>query len=667
MDPTSQDTLLRTVLEAWPDLVYVKDRQRRFIVANSTTANIMGAASPADMVGKTDFDFYPKDIAAAFEAAERAVLESGERQIDIEELAELPNGDQVWVSSTKIPLYDDDGAVCGLVGIGRDITDRKRTQDALRDQQALLMDVLESSPLAVTITRPPKGEVAFANGRLLDMFGLDRDALSQTKSADHYADPADRARLLAQVQENGRVENEEMRMKRSDGEVFWARLTIEPFVFDGSPALIGWIQDISKSRADREALHEREQFFRGLVESLKDEYIFYATDATGHVTYVSPSIEHLLGFTPEQAVGQHATVFAPPQLPTNAGLEERIERTLSGELLPSYLNAVPTRDGDIRLVETLDIPIRDESDRVVGVHGVARDVTAAQAAAAELHAAKDQAEQAVANLRRAQAELVEAEKRASLGQLTAGVAHEIKNPLNFVNNFAETSQELVTELAETLAPIQASLGGDTADDIADILETLTGDLGTIARHGHRADQIVKSMLMHARGDLTDRAATAINPLVDEAFGLAYHGERARNPGFRATRDTDLDPAAGDVEIVPQEITRVLVNLLSNAFYAVSERGRAETGGDYTPTVTVSTAVDGDHVVIRIRDNGPGIDAAARAELFNPFFTTKPTGEGTGLGLSISNDIVHHHGGQLSVASEPGVFTEFAVQLPRHAS
>ena len=660
------DALLHTVLEAWPDLVYVKDNEHRFVLANTAAARIMGANSPEEMVGRTDFDYYPRQLAESFAATEREVLAGAQGKIDVEEFAEIAGGKQAWISSTKIPFFDADGAVCGLVGIGRDITDRKQAEQALVDQQNLLRSVLESSPLAVAITRPPEGQLVFANSRLLEIFQLSAENISKVRSTDHYGSQEERNRILERTRAKGHLDNEEVRMKRADGSEFWGRMSVRTFTFEDAPAFLAWIDDISEQRAAKEALHRSEQFFRGLVESLKDEYVFYAADADGFATYISPSVETVLGYTTDEIVGMHATALAPPDRPTNARFPEFLARTLAGELLPSYLNEVPTKDGKRRLMQTLDIPIRDSAGQVIGLQGVAHDVTEQEAKAKELRQAKERAEQSAAELRRTQAELVAAEKRASLGQLTAGVAHEIKNPLNFINNFAETSQELVEELAEAFQTVRDKLDADTRDDVADTLDTLTEDLQTIARHGHRADQIVKSMLMHARGDLAERVKTTVNQLVEEALGLAYHGERARDPTFHVTTEQELQDDLGEADLVPQEITRVLVNLFSNAFFAVRDRARSE-GENYVPTVRVTTRNLGSSVAIRVWDNGLGIPAAAQAKLFTPFFTTKPTGQGTGLGLSMSHDIVvQHHGGKMYFRSEPNRFSEFVVELPRRA-
>ena len=270
------------------------------------------------------------------------------------------------------------------------------------------------------------------------------------------------------------------------------------------------------------------------------------------------------------------------------------------------------------------------------------------------------------DLRTAQDRLIQTEKLASLGQLTAGIAHEIKNPLNFVNNFSAVSVELIDELRGALGG--AHLDGKLRAEINEIADMLQGNLDKVVQHGKRADSIVKNMLLHSRQGSGEHRPVDINALVDESLNLAYHGARAEKQGFNITLERSFDPAAGEVDLFPQEITRVLLNLISNGFYAATKRKAEANGGDYEPTLAATTKNLGDNVEIRIRDNGTGIPPEVREKLFNPFFTTKPAGEGTGLGLSISHDIiVKQHGGSIEVDTRPGEFTEFRIVLPRGAA
>jgi GAF domain-containing protein len=268
-------------------------------------------------------------------------------------------------------------------------------------------------------------------------------------------------------------------------------------------------------------------------------------------------------------------------------------------------------------------------------------------------------------LRTAQGRLIQTEKLASLGQLTAGIAHEIKNPLNFVNNFAALSAELVDELEEVLKP--AALDNKTREDTGELTHMLKGNLEKVVQHGKRADSIVKNMLLHSREGSGERRPVDINTMVEDSLNLAYHGARAEKQQFNIRLERSFDPAAGIVDLFPQEITRVLLNIISNGVYAAMKR-KAEMRDGYEPTLAAMTEDLGDRVEIRIRDNGGGIPPGVKEKIFNPFFTTKPPGEGTGLGLSLSYDIVvKQHSGSIEVDTQPGEFTEFRVILPRKAA
>jgi two-component system NtrC family sensor kinase len=324
-----------------------------------------------------------------------------------------------------------------------------------------------------------------------------------------------------------------------------------------------------------------------------------------------------------------------------------------GAIVLRRIEVHPFSDKQIALLQTF-------ADQAVIALGNVRLFEEVQAKTREL-------EQSLEDLRTAQDRLVQTEKLASLGQLTAGIAHEIKNPLNFVNNFSALSLDLTDELNDILA--QAELAEKLRKDIGELTEMLKDNLSKIVRHGKRADSIVKNMLLHSREGSGEHRPADINALVDESLNLAYHGARAEDTEFDVTLRRDFDPVAGMVEVFPQEITRVLLNLIANGFYAVSKRkAAAREAADFEPLVIATTRACGDQVEIRIRDNGTGIPPEVREKIFNPFFTTKPAGEGTGLGLSMSHDIiVKQHGGSIDVETEPGAFTEFIVTLRRKSA
>jgi signal transduction histidine kinase len=288
-----------------------------------------------------------------------------------------------------------------------------------------------------------------------------------------------------------------------------------------------------------------------------------------------------------------------------------------------------------------------------------------------LQARTSQLQQSLDDLRAAQDRLVQTEKLASLGQLTAGIAHEIKNPLNFVNNFSELSIELLGELDEALAAAAGGVAPETRAELSEIAALLKGNLAKVVSHGKRADSIVKNMLAHSRQGVGEKRTVDLNATVEEALNLAYHGMRAEKPSFNIALERDYGGDVGDVEIYPQEFTRVILNLVGNGFHAAHKKAIDGNGGEpggFQPTLKVSTRATPKSVEIKIRDNGTGIPKSVKDHIFEPFFTTKPAGEGTGLGLSLSHDIVvKQHGGSIEVATEPGAFTEFTVTLPRGAA
>jgi signal transduction histidine kinase len=280
----------------------------------------------------------------------------------------------------------------------------------------------------------------------------------------------------------------------------------------------------------------------------------------------------------------------------------------------------------------------------------------------EIASQRDQVAHTLTELQATQAQLIQKEKMASLGELTAGIAHEIQNPLNFVNNFSEVSAELVDELEE-----EATAGN--TEEVLSITADLKQNLEKIHHHGKKADSIVKGMLQHSRSSSGEKQLTDINKLVEEYLHLAYHGLRAKDKDFNAEFKLELDPTVGKVEVVPQEIGRVLLNLFNNAFYATGQKksqlnGKADS---YQPEVRVSTSQQDGKILICVHDNGTGIPETIKGKIFQPFFTTKPTGEGTGLGLSLSYDIITKgHAGELTVDSKEGEYTTIILHLPLQA-
>jgi PAS domain S-box-containing protein len=411
--------------------------------------------------------------------------------------------------------------------------------------------------------------------------------------------------------------------------------------------------------ANEKALRESESRFRELADNVSQ--FAWTADANGSIYWYNQRWHDYAGTTLEDMQGWGwQKVHHPDHVDR---VVERIRHSF--ETGTPWEDTFPLRgrDGNYRWFLSRALPIRNETGDVVRWFGTNTDVTEQIEAENQLQARTRELAASLDELRAAQDRLVQTEKLASLGQLTAGIAHEIENPLNFVNNFASLSAEMTDELTDVLRSF--AVDDKVREEVDELTGLLKDNLAKIVQHGKRADSIVKNMLLHSREGSGEHRPSDINALLDESLNLAHHGARAGKPNFNVTLQRDFDPDAGMIEVFPQEITRVFLNLLSNGFYAVARRENEGHCCRFQPVLSTATRNLGNAVEVRIRDNGTGIPPEVKNKIFNPFFTTKPAGEGTGLGLSISHDIiVKQHGGSIDVETEHGSFTEFKIVLPR---
>ncbi len=481
----------------------------------------------------------------------------------------------------------------------------------------------------------------------------------QMELVELFADQAviaiENVRLFDEVQARTRDLQESLQQQTATADVL---KVISRSAFDLQAVLQALVESAAKLSDSDKATITRQRdgvFYRAETYGFSDQFMEYArsvpivpdrSSATSrallearvvHIPDVAADADYT--FREGQRLGDFRAVLAVPMLR---------ERTPIGVIVLTRTQPQAYTQKQIELVTTF------ADQAAIAIENV-RLFESVQARTRELAESLD-------DLRTAQDRLVQTEKLASLGQLTAGIAHEIKNPLNFVNNFAALSVELTDELNDVLK--QASLADKLRAEADELTGLLKDNLAKVVQHGKRADSIVKNMLLHSREGSGEHRPADINALVDESLNLAYHGARAEKPQFNVTLQRNFDPEAGMVDVFPQEITRVFLNLLSNGFYAVTKR-KADNSSGFEPVVSAMTKGRADGVEIRIRDNGTGVPPEVKEKMFNPFFTTKPAGEGTGLGLSMSYDIiVKQHGGTIDVETLPGEFTEFTIVLPR---
>jgi signal transduction histidine kinase len=448
------------------------------------------------------------------------------------------------------------------------------------------------------------------------------------------------------------VPAEVQRVVREDQQAHTQRVLVSETAMDVSSPILGGRAGVVHVGMNRNAITAR------IWESVWDILAILAVVFAINVALAFVVMRRIS--LPLLALADHAGTLAVQGLastpPTQRQVESIAEKSNDevGQLARSYLHMQKTLHDYLAQIDKSHAELEEHS-RTLERKVVDRT--------REITGKNNELQTAMENLRAAQQQIVMQEKLASLGGMTAGIAHEIKNPLNFVNNFAELSLDLIRELRDEITNAAERFDPKTAGSIEDLIRDLEENIRKINTHGKRADSIVKNMLLHSRGAPGECRPTDINALLDEHVGLAYHAFRAQDPTFNITIDKDYDSSIGMIDVVPQDMSRVFLNILNNGCYAAYEKQR-DLGGSFSPAVRIQSKNLGTFCEIRIRDNGKGIPRPILSKVFDPFFTTKPAGEGTGLGLSLSYEtVVRDHKGELHVETEEGCYAEFIIRLP----
>lgn len=638
------------------------DFEWRYVYVNKALLANTGRTRE-QLIGHTMMENYPGIENTEMFQVYRQCLED-RVPVHMENKFKFPDGSDGWFELGFQPVPD------GMFILSVDITDRKRSEEKVRGLNA---DIALREKKFRTIIESSNDIISLSDEKFIPFYrspsaakitGWQEDDRDEAGSVIDRTHPDDIEKFREDIQTSYQRPGEPVpvsfRTRSKTGGYIWLEGYITNLLHDEAlGAIITNLQDVSLRKQSEEKLKKSEGIYRTIASGIPGSVICLF-DMDQRYILIEGDMLKKLGYSKEALLGSRMADVLPPE--RYKVMEPLIQRVLGGETFA----VEDEREG----YDTISrfVPLKDEYDKVYAAMIVIFEVSElkeAQRAVAMLNQGLEekvnqktaQLQDSIKELQSTQQQLVQQAKLASLGELTAGIAHEIQNPLNFVNNFAELNTELLAEIKELIT--------DKDPEIAEILGDINENSKKIRFHGSRADNIVKSMLQHSRRNTGTKESTDIGALADEYLRLSYHGLRAKDKSFNAKFEIDIDPAVGKVKVVPQDMGRVLLNLINNAFHAVTEKKRSLVGVEYEPAVWVSIKrIDTGHIEISIRDNGTGMPEKVKQKIFQPFFTTKPTGQGTGLGLSISNDIITQtHGGELKVITQEGEGTDFIILLP----
>jgi PAS domain S-box-containing protein len=601
---------------------------------------------------------YPNDVCQPGTALS-VFLGFDKNGTDINQLSQALAADSVFKSQITSPqdqilsLRYARLAHGGVLLTSTNITEQRETERALQQSQERSALVTEAATEGLYEWNVISN-VLYVSPRLNQMFEFEKDSLTPDEWNERIV-VEDRAAYIEAVRAHFRGDDDRVkatyRIRDKSGDIRWVEDSAIAVRDADNRAirLVGAVSDVSEQKETEEALQQSEERHTLALEAL-GEWI-YDWNALNDEVYYSDGIYKSLGLNRDElrTTKDWLDRIHPDEKEVYLEAFNDLFRKKATDFSIEY--RFKGSEGEWRWASQHGVAVTNSKGEITRVTGSTGDITERKTMSGQLEQAQER--------------LIESERLASLGQVTAGVAHEIKNPLNFVNNFAELSVGLVEELNDLVTPLLSQLDEDDREDAQDIVAMLQGNMEKIQQHGKRADGIVQSMLDHSRESDVDIQEVDINSLVGEALNLAYHGARSSNSNFNVTLEQDLDDKAGTLAGQPQDLMRVFLNLAGNAIHATNKR--REEGGDpaYVPTISLTTRDLKNEVEITLKDNGTGMPPEVKDKIFQPFFTTKPAGEGTGLGLSISYDIVvQAHKGGFEVESEPGEFTLFRITLPR---
>jgi PAS domain S-box-containing protein len=643
---TQEQYLLRTLLDNSPDRIYFKDIHSRFTRTSKSQAEMCGLSDPANMLGKTDFDLFADAHAWPAFQAEQQIIATGQAIVGFEEKETWPDGRATWANTTKMPLRDAAGKIVGTFGISRDITERKRAEEAALASEARYHGLYETIPVGLFRTTP-NGHILMANPALVRMLGYDSfDELAQRNlEQDGYGPDHSRAEFTRQIEAAGVIHGHETGLRRKDGSVVFVRETGQA-VRDAEHHILyyeGTMEDITE-------FHRSQQQNLRLVAAIDHAAeAVIVSDQRGQIQYLNPAFEKMFGITAKAMLGENVSKLSHANQDSDAW-QAILKFPGAGEVWRGDINA-NRADGTMLEIEATISPVLGLDKEVSSLVYVIRDVT----------------QERLAEMQHRQSQKLEA-----IGHLAAGIAHEINTPTQFIGNNLRFLQTAFSDLAPLIAPYQVTSGRGVVDEaLFEKAKAVVGDLDLdflaveipAAIEGSlkgidRVTKIVGAMKEFSHPGQREKVVTNLNHAIENTLVVSHNEWK-----YIADLTLDLDPELPPIPCLVDEFNQVVLNLITNAVDAVRDTLASRPIGE-KGCIAISTRRNGGWVVVRVSDTGPGIPASIRDRVFDPFFTTKEVGKGTGQGLSISYDvIVNKHSGKMSFETNEGQGTTFVVQLP----